>query len=185
MTDKRIISVSFHIGDWQTGTMGMDAAEVGAYHSLIMALYARGGEMSADDQRLKRIARVRDQRTWKRVRPVVLEKFIIQDGMITHARVNEELSHIRKKSKGASDAAHARWEGQRRAAQNQGSLQSLKAKGDIARTEFETQNSEKANEINDGEVRAHSDGNANLNPCLLYTSPSPRDQRGSRMPSSA
>ena len=25
----------------------------------------------------------------------------------------------------------------------------------------------------------------NLNPCLLYTSPSPRDQRGSRMPSSA
>ena len=26
---------------------------------------------------------------------------------------------------------------------------------------------------------------ANLNNCLLYTSPSPRDQRGSRMPSSA
>ena len=24
-----------------------------------------------------------------------------------------------------------------------------------------------------------------INPCLLYTSPSPRDQRGSRMPSSA
>ena len=30
------------------------------------------------------------------------------------------------------------------------------------------------------------DGNmAYLRPCLLYTSPSPRDQRGSRMPSSA
>ena len=26
---------------------------------------------------------------------------------------------------------------------------------------------------------------SNLNTCLLYTSPSPRDQRGSRMPSSA
>ena len=26
---------------------------------------------------------------------------------------------------------------------------------------------------------------AQVNPCLLYTSPSPRDQRGSRMPSSA
>ena len=25
----------------------------------------------------------------------------------------------------------------------------------------------------------------NFHPCLLYTSPSPRDQRGSRMPSSA
>ena len=30
---------------------------------------------------------------------------------------------------------------------------------------------------------AHSD--AQMNACLLYTSPSPRDQRGSRMPSSA
>ena len=27
--------------------------------------------------------------------------------------------------------------------------------------------------------------NVTYNPCLLYTSPSPRDQRGSRMPSSA
>ena len=26
---------------------------------------------------------------------------------------------------------------------------------------------------------------SSVNPCLLYTSPSPRDQRGSRMPSSA
>ena len=28
-------------------------------------------------------------------------------------------------------------------------------------------------------------GSADIGPCLLYTSPSPRDQRGSRMPSSA
>ena len=31
----------------------------------------------------------------------------------------------------------------------------------------------------------HYDATANNNACLLYTSPSPRDQRGSRMPSSA
>ena len=30
-----------------------------------------------------------------------------------------------------------------------------------------------------------SDQEGNLGSCLLYTSPSPRDQRGSRMPSSA
>ena len=30
-----------------------------------------------------------------------------------------------------------------------------------------------------------SDGRSSINICLLYTSPSPRDQRGSRMPSSA
>ena len=29
------------------------------------------------------------------------------------------------------------------------------------------------------------DDTISFNPCLLYTSPSPRDQRGSRMPSSA
>ena len=34
-------------------------------------------------------------------------------------------------------------------------------------------------------VRVSPSPNPNPNPCLLYTSPSPRDQRGSRMPSSA
>ena len=32
---------------------------------------------------------------------------------------------------------------------------------------------------------APTEGEADLRTCLLYTSPSPRDQRGSRMPSSA
>ena len=38
-----------------------------------------------------------------------------------------------------------------------------------------------------GEIRKRPEGqkNADLATCLLYTSPSPRDQRGSRMPSSA
>ena len=35
------------------------------------------------------------------------------------------------------------------------------------------------------EARSSSRGAAQLQSCLLYTSPSPRDQRGSRMPSSA
>ena len=30
-----------------------------------------------------------------------------------------------------------------------------------------------------------TNGRRNMTTCLLYTSPSPRDQRGSRMPSSA
>ena len=34
-------------------------------------------------------------------------------------------------------------------------------------------------------VQRRRDLAAGLNTCLLYTSPSPRDQRGSRMPSSA
>ena len=36
-----------------------------------------------------------------------------------------------------------------------------------------------------GDLPSGADFNALLSNCLLYTSPSPRDQRGSRMPSSA
>ena len=35
------------------------------------------------------------------------------------------------------------------------------------------------------EMRQNQTLNAGIETCLLYTSPSPRDQRGSRMPSSA
>ena len=34
-------------------------------------------------------------------------------------------------------------------------------------------------------IQLSGDQRTNVNSCLLYTSPSPRDQRGSRMPSSA
>ena len=40
-------------------------------------------------------------------------------------------------------------------------------------------------EINDDVLRTNNRSVASLGDCLLYTSPSPRDQRGSRMPSSA
>ena len=48
---------------------------------------------------------------------------------------------------------------------------------------------EVAQHLGDGTVRTvamdSTDGLTRGIPCLLYTSPSPRDQRGSRMPSSA
>ena len=43
-----------------------------------------------------------------------------------------------------------------------------------------------ASDVTDeSEPKNISDENKDSNNCLLYTSPSPRDQRGSRMPSSA
>ena len=49
--------------------------------------------------------------------------------------------------------------------------------------EAEVEGNDSTNEesVNNGENRAE----AQVDDCLLYTSPSPRDQRGSRMPSSA
>ena len=46
----------------------------------------------------------------------------------------------------------------------------------------------KINEVDNKHIALHNDLKllvTRLNDCLLYTSPSPRDQRGSRMPSSA
>ena len=42
-----------------------------------------------------------------------------------------------------------------------------------------------AAQYGDSDVESYLDANGITLPCLLYTSPSPRDQRGSRMPSSA
>lgn len=168
MSQKRIISISLHIGDWETGTIGMDATEVGAYWCLTLALYANGGRMTANDDRLKRIARVKDTRTWKRVRGIVLDKFTITDDIITHERVDSELGRINKASKDASDAAHARWERKRRkeadAAAKEGSCQSYHAKSDLARTGFKTGDPEKPNENSGDDIEAQCGGNANHYP---------------------
>ena len=49
---------------------------------------------------------------------------------------------------------------------------------------FEAQQFGLVSETSDGAM-TQQQGRSNALPCLLYTSPSPRDQRGSRMPSSA
>lgn len=106
---KRINTVNFHIGDWETATMGWDAVEVGAYHSIIMALYANEGEIVATDARLMRIARVRDSRTWKRIAPLILDKLEVDGQRYTHRRVTEEIQIMRAKSvlaKASADARH-------------------------------------------------------------------------------
>ena len=68
---------------------------------------------------------------------------------------------------------------------------------EVSRTEFEESKMEVANDINvlvyPSDMMVELIDNKKIDPlesdfydsCLLYTSPSPRDQRGSRMPSSA
>ena len=58
----------------------------------------------------------------------------------------------------------------------------IKWEGTLTETEIAEQNRVIENMIN---LEVDGMAIAPLNPCLLYTSPSPRDQRGSRMPSSA
>ena len=56
------------------------------------------------------------------------------------------------------------------------SMSNFFEKSDLSRSEAENIISDTLQKCDDGELYLD---------CLLYTSPSPRDQRGSRMPSSA
>ena len=55
--------------------------------------------------------------------------------------------------------------------------------GDVSKQDWDVSNTKYFEPGKSIEILAGFDGNNKI--CLLYTSPSPRDQRGSRMPSSA
>ena len=90
--------IQFHIGDFLSGVMHMDAVEVGAYTMLIMAHYQAGEQgLPDDDERIKRITKT-STKVWNRIKPVVLEKFDIKNGYITHHRILTEIQKIKDKA---------------------------------------------------------------------------------------
>ncbi len=90
--------VQFHIGDFLSGVMHMDGAEIGAYTMLIMAHYQAGLDgLPDDDARLKKITRT-NGKVWNRIKDTVLEKFYLENGRWKHKRVIEELQKITSKS---------------------------------------------------------------------------------------
>lgn len=105
-----IIEVPFHIGDFLSGTMHMDATEVGAYWMLCVAHYQAGEQgLPDDDVKLSRIAKV-SLKTWRRIRPTMAEKFTISDSFWKSSKVIEVLRKISQKSADAKAKALKRWE---------------------------------------------------------------------------
>lgn len=88
---------------WRKGTAFFSPAERGAYMDLILA-YWELGPLPNDDAILQQLARVTDSRTWKQVRGKVLGKFNEIDGMLTHARIDEERTVALQKFQRKSDA---------------------------------------------------------------------------------
>lgn len=88
---------------WRKGTAFFSPAERGAYMDLILA-YWELGPLPNDDAILQQLARVTDSKTWKQVRGKVLGKFNEVDGMLTHARVDEERTVALQKFQRKSDA---------------------------------------------------------------------------------
>lgn len=91
----RVHTVQLHIGDMLGGTSSMDATELGAYMSLMLACYqASDHHLPADsEERLARMARV-TPKVWSRVRGVVMVKFKKDDAGWWHERVMKEVEKM-------------------------------------------------------------------------------------------
>ena len=93
-----ITHIQFHIGDFLSGVMHMDGAEIGAYTMMIMAHYQAGeAGLPDDDKKLMRITRT-NPKVWKRIKDTVLEKFTLEDGFWKHHRIIDELAKVRSKA---------------------------------------------------------------------------------------
>jgi uncharacterized protein YdaU (DUF1376 family) len=100
---------SLHIGDFLGGTMGLDAQELGAYTSLLIAHYQAGVDgLLDDDVFLARVARV-STKVWKRIKMRVLAKFEQNQGHWIHERVVEELRKMHELSTQNSEKSLKRW----------------------------------------------------------------------------
>lgn len=93
-----ITHIQWHIGDFLSGVMHMDGAEIGAYTMMIMAHYQIGTDgIPADDKIMMRITRT-NPKVWNRIKDIVLEKFTLINGKYVNQRVVDELNKISEKA---------------------------------------------------------------------------------------
>ncbi len=105
----RIIEVPFHIGDFLSGTMHMDATETGAYWMLCVAHYQAGEQgLPDDDVQLARIARV-NPKMWRKIRPALERKFSVEDGFWRHKRVRNVLLRVSERNSSQQAKSLKRW----------------------------------------------------------------------------
>lgn len=93
-----IITVPLHIGDFLSGTLHMDTLEKGAYVMLLLSHYQAGANgLPNNDLKLSRIAGV-SPTVWKRIKPIILEKFEIVGEFLQSAKVKKVICGIEEKS---------------------------------------------------------------------------------------
>lgn len=101
-----------YVGDYLRDTGHLTAAEHGAYLLLLMQAWSRGGDLPADDQRLRTMARM-DGKTWARCRETILAFFDTEDGVLRNRRLQSELRAAELVSSKRRDAgtrgAEKRW----------------------------------------------------------------------------
>jgi len=93
-----------YVADYLADTAHLGALEHGAYLMLIMNYWQRGKALPADDERLRRIARV-DVGQWDAVKSDIAEFFVEVDGEWRHSRIESELARVAEKSTKARASA--------------------------------------------------------------------------------
>jgi uncharacterized protein YdaU (DUF1376 family) len=83
-------------GDYAKATAHLSAAQHGAYLMLLKHYWSIGGPFPEDDGALWRIACADSPAHWRKLKPVVLAFFRIEDGVLRHARVERELEKARR-----------------------------------------------------------------------------------------
>ena len=100
------------IGDYMADTAHLSRDEHGGYLLLLFAYWRSGGPLPDDDKRLANIVKATPSE-WKKLRPVLAEFFLVDDGVWTSKRMERELAdaaHRSSKASGrAKTAAEARW----------------------------------------------------------------------------
>ncbi len=90
--------VQFHIGDFLSGTMSMNTAEIGGYMMMITAHYNAGEKGLLDDEEKLRTITKCDRKTWNKIKDTILAKFYLENGYWKHKRVMDEIEKIKSKA---------------------------------------------------------------------------------------
>lgn len=90
VTGKVDIWMPIDIGDYIADTLDFTTEEHGAYLLLIFAYWKNRGPLPDDDRRLRTIAKL-SLHKWKKTRPVLVQKFRVENGLWHHKRIDAEL----------------------------------------------------------------------------------------------
>lgn len=103
-----IHTIQLNIERLEGGIQHMDATEFGAYMSLLICCYKSNNQISSDDKRLARMARV-SPKVWSRIKPIISEKFTENESYWSHDVVQKELDKCLEVSTNNKANALKRW----------------------------------------------------------------------------
>jgi uncharacterized protein YdaU (DUF1376 family) len=104
----------WHVGDYITGTLGMQLEQEGAYIRFLMRLYQRGKPLPDDDRFMATCMNL-SVRVWRRVKDALISvgKIIAKSGCLTNARFEKERQQRAETMRKQAESARLRWEKER------------------------------------------------------------------------